>query len=369
MKKPEKASGATTDPLVTDSVAKESAPSPQKPKKKTSLRRKLIALCFSLLLIAVFLGVGELCCRWFGDMNLQGNSANLFAENRFGSLRGNAPNTKGLSFDVETLTDENGFRVDPAYPDPETGTPLLILGDSVTFGCGVPEGETFVGRLRKHAPDVRFYNASVIGYGAENYEDFLRFYLPRHPEIRRVWLFVCLNDISNTSGKLQSRKGSIDNLKSVGFIQSINDYLRCRSKLYLWLRGKLNDSAMRYYRFDVQPYQSDDESFAQAVAPLASLAEQCKTAGVRLNVFTLPYQAQLRTEDDNSFWPQEKIVTFLTSRGVAARDVSPTFRELTDTPSECFLFADPMHLNSRGHEVLFRALQPELETINNKDGS
>lgn len=45
---------------------------------------------------------------------------------------------------------------------------LVFVGDSVTFGHGVNDGETFVNLLARAMPDVQMVNAGVNGYNAQD---------------------------------------------------------------------------------------------------------------------------------------------------------------------------------------------------------
>jgi lysophospholipase L1-like esterase len=60
-----------------------------------------------------------------------------------------------------------GFR----GPEPEEGGPgrrrVLLLGDSLTFGTGVEDAETFASRLAAAAPSLEPLNLGVSGYGTD----------------------------------------------------------------------------------------------------------------------------------------------------------------------------------------------------------
>ena len=75
------------------------------------------------------------------------------------------PNEEGVIFDEKVYTDKNGFRV-PSKNFKYIGKKnIFILCDSVTFGNGVKEEETFIGLMRN---DFKNINMLVL----KNYPSF-----------------------------------------------------------------------------------------------------------------------------------------------------------------------------------------------------
>jgi hypothetical protein len=68
---------------------------------------------------------------------------------------------------------DDGYRVTPNAPDGADCT-IAIVGDSVTFGWGVNDGDTFTARLQEQYGDVRFINTGVSGYNAGDFEPAAR---------------------------------------------------------------------------------------------------------------------------------------------------------------------------------------------------
>ena len=66
------------------------------------------------------------------------------------------PNSEGVIFNEVIYTDNNGYRI-PSKNYKYLGKKnIFILGDSVTFGNGVKENETFIGLLRKKYKEINF---------------------------------------------------------------------------------------------------------------------------------------------------------------------------------------------------------------------
>ncbi|HEY0555541.1 MAG TPA: GDSL-type esterase/lipase family protein [Thermoanaerobaculia bacterium] len=81
----------------------------------------------------------------------------------------------GGEFNVPVAIDGAGLRVQP-HPAPFRPC-ILIVGDSMTFGEGVPEDGTYPARLERRL-GVRVYNAGVPGYSSAQMLGRLRRYLP-----------------------------------------------------------------------------------------------------------------------------------------------------------------------------------------------
>lgn len=65
--------------------------------------------------------------------------------------------------DWSATVNADNTRFTPATPTHATCT-IAFIGDSITFGMGVNDGETWVNLLAREYADVRFVNAGVIGY-------------------------------------------------------------------------------------------------------------------------------------------------------------------------------------------------------------
>lgn len=71
------------------------------------------------------------------------------------------PQMRERAFRSTVTTNALGFR----SPERDPKTPLLsVLGDSITFGYGVEDGETLPARLQTFLPEFQVMNAGVPGY-------------------------------------------------------------------------------------------------------------------------------------------------------------------------------------------------------------
>ena len=326
-------------------------------KKKAGWKAKLFLFAASSAIVAVLAGAGEMYCRYFTRINFLDNSAGLFTQERYGTSYGNTPNFEGISFGATFLTDENGFRIDPSFHavSDNDESAILILGDSVSFGPALTEEESLGGILRRSVPKRRVYNGSVIGYNTIDYLNAGRAITREKPEIKTVLLFFCLNDVNDASAQIIRSGDATRDGQRLGesVARPINDYLRSRSKLYLFLKNALVDTQMAYFRSDFAYYQQGDEYVRAALKPITELRDGLAAKGIELKVFILPYEAQLRREAGAEvFIPQSLIGSMLSSDKIDHIDVATAFRDSGIDPKLLFLYGDPMHLSADGMKVL-----------------
>jgi lysophospholipase L1-like esterase len=326
--------------------------------KKSTWKHKAAAVLISCFMIFVVLLLGEVYCRLFTRIDFLENSKELFTPNRYGRSWGNTPNLDGIASGKRFHIDADGFRADPhsGSTAPANAPAILIVGDSVTFGVGLNDDETVTEHLRRRIPDRRFYNASVIGYFTFDYKNVVDSLIKQKPEIKTVALFFCLNDINDISAlqiKLQANSDVIPEPEpdKNSIPQKINKYLRTRSKLYLLIKKMLQDTQLTHFQADADFYR-DDENVKFGMQYIADIKKTLDEAGVRLKVFLLPYEAQLRPGSPEDFlMPQRKVSDFLRSNNIDFYDATDDFKNAG--PSErLYLFDDPMHLSAEGHAVL-----------------
>jgi lysophospholipase L1-like esterase len=337
-------------------------------KKKTDWLKKLILLVVSISMVFILLGLGEFYCRFFTHINFLDHSRGLFVPSRYGTSYGNTPNFTGISFGEKYFIDENGFRIDPKFKSaaPSEAPSILIIGDSVSFGTGVKEEMTVTGRLRRKLPSVRIYNASAIGYDTFDYKNVVNSLVKQKSEIKTVLLFYCLNDLNDVSAqqiRIQTNNlPNTDEPENQSLIRSLNNYLRSRSKLYLWLKNALLDAQMIYFRNDLTYYQKDQKIIHEGLQPLAEIKKKLDSISIAFKVFILPYEAQVRSNSVTEFMLPQKIVTdFLRQNAIDYADITSDFQKIGTDAHYLFLYGDPMHLSERGHQLVAEIVCSKLQ--------
>jgi lysophospholipase L1-like esterase len=327
---------------------------------------ELLLVLGSLFAVAFLAGVAELAVRVFSSVDLVGNSRNLFVAGAWGKSHGNAPNVEAISFGGTVYTDEHGFRIPKrgVREDADKREAILILGDSVGFGPAVDEEQTIAGLLRASFPAQRIYNSSVIGYSTPDYRNVVDTFVPRHSEVSAVVLVYCLNDVSAISArnierhvgrKSESAPASTltERLRRFTWISDANDYLRSRSKLYLFVRHHLLGTQTRDWKEALGLYSEDGTAeVEQAAGDIAAIAAFLKPRGIPLVVVLAPFEYQLRNPaDPDSQVPQRKLADLLERAGVDPIDPRPAF-DASRASSDYYLAYDAMHFSAAGHRVM-----------------
>ena len=196
-----------------------------------------------------------------------------------------------------------------------------------------------------------------------------------HPEIKHALLFYCLNDIYETNAEhiLQEvnepGKGPSIFSSFRALVSTTNEYLRSRSKFYLYVKAVISDPAMRYFQADFAEYLTNIDHIDASLQPLAVIAKELATRGVSLNVFMMPYNAQVRTKNEKDFLPQKLVGEFLTRNGITYYDAAEAFMKADVAAEELYLFGDPMHLSEEGHRLLSKIVARETTQRCDDDGS
>ncbi|HEX6827921.1 MAG TPA: hypothetical protein VF104_02965 [Burkholderiales bacterium] len=351
-----------------------------------------IAVAIGLCLAVALLAAAEWGVRALTDIPFGGISKNLFTPNRFGPSAGNTPGVQAHAFGIPVFIDANGFRVpslDYRYPAGSTGT-LLLIGDSLTFGVGVPEPETFAGRLRTSNPGWKVYNSAVIGQTTGDYLNTVKALLDRGYVFSKAVLVYCLNDVSSSSAAdidrgvqaagagdragpspspAPERAGNADfveRLKRLEIFSAANDFLRENSKLYLLVKGVISDPSRRYFAADLQSYL-DRKALWNALAPVEAIAAEFASRKIGFLVIIAPYEFQLRPGGSETMGgrdirlPQQLVSEFLSERKIPHIDAATVFRTgAGESGAAYFLALDPMHFSPTGHAAIFALIQDRI---------
>lgn len=333
-------------------------------KKKPTLLQKLLLFAFSCLLILGILGLAEVYFRLFSNINFLENSKGTFAPQRFGTSYGNTPNFEGVSFGEKFYTDAEGFRADPNFTQtaPENSPAIMLFGDSVLFGPALTEKETIGGILRRDLPNTKIYNTAAIGYDTFDYRSVGNALIPQKSDVKTAYVIYCLNDLIPTSS--QQIKEQVTNplenqpTEDNSPLRVANDYLRSRSKFYLFMKTALRDTQMIYFQNDLMQYK-DDETLKKGLQPLVDLKKHLDENNVRLKIFISPYEAQLRDGTPEDFMiPQKKLAGFFAQNGIEFYDMMPDFKKAAgNNPKSLYLYGDPMHFSAEGNKLAAQIIE------------
>src|SRR3989344_1702591 len=141
-----------------------------KNKKKRNLMINIFLLIIVLLILLFFT---EVVLRYFGlsCSIVDKNNDSLFlvsSEGHHYMKSDYSGRFKCITFDTIVKTNSYGFR-DNEFNITENG--IILLGDSITFGHGVEQDETFAQILENDlsSKGIEVYNLGVVGYGLKEY--------------------------------------------------------------------------------------------------------------------------------------------------------------------------------------------------------
>ena len=239
-------------------------------------------------------------------------------------------------FDVEIHIDSCGFRRVVPVPEGTTGAPVVLLGDSLAFGWGVPEGQTLADRLQalvKHP--VR--NLAVSGYATDQECLLLE---SDGLALAPTWVVVvvCENDVAEVLrdrvyGKGKPRFVVSDNHLSLTNVPVPYSRLERISVLYRSLRKSLDPS-------DPLPPEFVAPQGRELVRRiLGKMASDVARAG----------SALLIAHEGLSAWLAEV-------PGAETLDVAEALSATEQSEGQVHFDHDP-HWNARGHAAVARAIQ------------
>ena len=318
----------------------------------------------NIIVIFCLVIICEILIRSFNIVGLQGSDKNFFfSENDVVLIK---PNSIFKVAGKKVKTDNNGFRIPTKnYFFDENKESILILGDSVSFGFGVQEEETFIGVLRDKI-NFNLLNSSVIGHNLESYIYLLNKHQKEtNKKIVNTLIFICLNDIHLSQGVILDnvQKNNNENLESSIFIRllknkffiNINLFLREKSVLFVLLKSIGTNSVKRHYDYMYTSYNNQqlaDEYYKNII----KIKEYSEKKGLKVSFILLPYAYQIKNNCKKQLMmPQNKIKKIFKKANLELNDLSDNFCD-DENKKKFFLGFDPVHLSKAGHKFVSELL-------------
>ena len=320
---------------------------------------------FNLIIVISIIILGEIILRTFKLSQLMGMDSNILTfKNEMHFLK---PNSSGLVFSKKVYIDENKTRVPSFEFKYNKEKDILFIGDSVTFGNGVKEENTFVGLLRKKYYSYNFYNTAVPGHDLLNHENTLDD-LSKFKKVEKIIYIFTLNDVlrdktivnwnNRNQEKLAKELGFIQKIVRNNFLRDINFYFRNKSYIFMFLKGKLTDPSKRWYSNIKIFYEENKIDHLSAF--LKKLVKFSKQRDAELHMIMLPYEFQTRDcENISNYLPQKMIKEEILKVKINLIDFHNDFCKIKN-PKKLFYKYDPMHLSIIGHKNVFEMIEREI---------
>jgi lysophospholipase L1-like esterase len=278
-------------------------------------------------------------------------------------------------YDELFKTNALGLRDDEIGPRDGLTPRILVVGDSLAFGLGVGQGESFSDvlerRLDASGERVEIVNAGVVGYGLDQYDAWLARLLPQiEPDMVLISLYA--------GNDLRSYREVSHHLVSDGYL------IKASGPVVSWLT---RNSALGYaiaskrrqiqYHLGLRPEPTPAADVASAGPHIRSLAARAEASGVPLGFVVLPDRHQLDSwhppgdsEPATAVSPQgpkpanavkldidQRVALariHLEATGVPILDMTHDLAGLDDRP--IYYSGDP-HLTAAGHQAVAHRLE------------
>ncbi len=247
------------------------------------------------------------------------------------------PNAKAKLMGVWVRTNSDGFR-GPECPVARSAKKrILFLGDSLTFGWGVEEQDTFKDLLESKLNAIA--PAEIINTAAGNYNVeqethlFLDKGLKYHPD--KVVLFYCIRDAEPTQHRSK--------FWFLGYSELITLYW---SRFHIIMVNL--DPAKNYRPYYTSLYTEGQPGWLAVRKAFLLLRNTCRKNGIALQVVLLPELHQLV---NYPFVKENRmIMDFLKANGIDALDLATFFTNYT-TPMDLWVATDDAHPNKKANRL------------------
>lgn len=272
---------------------------------------------------------------------------------------------------------------------------LLVLGDSMTYGQGVDDDETYSAVLQRLEPRLEVINAGVSNYsGVQELLLLQDEGAALHPDIVLVGFFW--NDVEGAWGSDYARYTFEDGALRFHPPDPVSpdhpafaserrrhreraeryDSPIMRSYSYRLLSDRLGLLRMmlqeRFRQPDPERAASDDErerAWALSFALLSEMRRVSESMGARFAITAIPDQAEIEPDvklvgaTPDVFDTRERVRDFAERTGIPFIDLHPGVRRARELSREPFFFRYDRHWNARGHAAAAAVLREALDRL------
>jgi lysophospholipase L1-like esterase len=272
------------------------------------------------------------------------------------SHSGRTPLANDPSQSVPYRTNADGFR-GREIGRKQAGVPrIAVIGDSYTFGWGVPDGEAYPERtevlLHESGRDVEVLNLGIPGYNTEQEWLLLIETMPRYgPDV--VVLGYSMNDAEPQANVPPLPANTYRHARSWLWEDAKELIVQRYPSQRTWLpQNKLTPST-KY----VLGFRPQSPKWRASRAALSGIAAICDAAGVPLVVLILPDFTRRFDDAYPDTVIHEAVSGWGRDLGVRTLDLLPRFRGLDH---RTYMIKGDGHPNERAHEAIAEALRTEL---------
>ena len=335
--------------------------------KQSKLKIFLINLFVLVALLLLFSVLGEIALRSFipkvdhTGMNRLTSSPLTYEM---------IPNLNIVREGVQISTNSDGFRDTEFTGEPKPGQFVIaVLGDSFTFGQGVPQSETFPAVLQKllnsskNSDRFRVWNLGVCGYNIEQESYLLAdFVLPRKPN----WVVVGYNIVDCRPIQVDPdlvRKEEKDHRSLISRLIKYVENDLVITQLVKQRTGNLirlfdpNWYASSYVQDTLNQYLTPDGGWIKVSALLKKMKTECDKKGIGFTIANLPAMMDFTNYPYNK--ANDVIISFCKDNDIDCVDILPYFKG--HNYMKLWVSAIDGHANADAQQIFAKAVAVHLE--------
>jgi lysophospholipase L1-like esterase len=286
------------------------------------------------------------------------------------------PHARGLHTGVPVAFNSLGLRDAERTPQPAPGAlRILAIGDSVTFGMGVAQEQTYPRQLesllsRERGAPVEVLNMGMPGYNTRHQLAQLReLGLSLQPKI--VVLGFLYNDVEPSSAQRSARPPQEEKSlvrKAQSTINAGTLWLKKNSLFFAWLTPRLG-MVLRPLGFKgfgqvgevKDKYVDTNPQWRGVQQALLEMQRLTAERGIELVVMSIPAMAKF----DDATYPikeyHQAVAAFCRDSGIRHLDLLPAFWGLDGT--RFWIHATDGHPNAEGQRIMAEALAKYLAPL------
>jgi lysophospholipase L1-like esterase len=293
------------------------------------------------------------------------------------------PNQRGWIDDGFVTTNSLGFRgPEPALPKPPQRFRIVAIGDSVTFGFGVNDPETFCAQtealLREHMPgvDLDVVNIAVPGFDTRQEVVLLRRNVSQlEPNLVLVGLYSndipdSLEDGTGGTAVAMPRADTKQTLQMNAAPTSWWD-IQLRKSRAVYTMGRALRRFARKGEWGMSRFTMEldilegrntpqlDEAWARVAKQFDELRRLAVTHGFTVGVLVLPPREQVLGLYPHARY-QDRVRSMAESAGFFMIDPLPALTASPERKDRLFVAYDRNHPSGAGHRLIAQAIVDDL---------
>jgi lysophospholipase L1-like esterase len=281
------------------------------------------------------------------------------------------PNFDGFSEGVPVRTNSLGLRERELPPTRPAGTRRVVfLGDSVTFGAGVPDDQPFPRLLESAvnaagAGPVETVNTGVVGYNTVQEQARLETAgLPYQPDV--VVLTFVVNDMLETFSIFDHQ------YEPTGVLAGAKVWLRRNSNLYRFVQNvywRVGQEMRRSREGPTEPLRKRDR-LEERLTTLSQIVQTSRDRGASFLLVLYPDNLGDPVSPGPSgekLTMREELERFASREQIPLVDLSEALGDVRDPRARQYRLREDPHPSPEGHRVIAEALrQPLLDVLGHR---